>query len=653
MTARRVLLASLAAALLAAAPAAAAEPATFRVGAAAVVIDPHAPQCMGGYGCGTPTDQLHAGEHLYARAIYIERGNTAVALGKVDSQGWFAGYQEGQYGISDVRNQVAAEWANAGLRVGPQNIIVSSTHSHSAPTIMGIWGKTDVAYLREVHDAMVQALEQARAKARPATLTWGRADAGYIDNVILGEANSNEGWPVDGEMPVLWARDKATGATIATYTNVPVHANIVYGPGAKELSQDYPGVAERWLQDRLGGTALVAMGTLGDQTSTLQVSTPGWSEIHHVGELVGNLATEALAKGHPITDGRLAGAQQYLTIPVTNPVLLSIIDAKGALGQQIAGISPADRSDQAPYWLGDDVVGTWVTALRIGNLAYVSEPGEAFPQVHEAIEGATTGADGVFVVGMAQDQLGYFFPAWAYPATFYYSADHYLYNTSPLMADQDVTASLSALRGAGFAAQPAQPLLPGAYDFGRTAQPGVQDMVFPRSGSAPFTTDVQCFTDPARLQSDIENPGGGVPSPDVIGHFHPAVDPCTLDFGDGSPHFTGRYPALATHTWTRPGTYQVITTARDGDGNTVSWSTPVYVRPPIAPRVAESRGRGGWTLTAHLTGGDGALLAAHWVFADGSDAWGTQVRRPGAGAPRGAVTVTDGDGATATATFGS
>ena len=59
-------------------------------------------------------------------------------------------------------------------------------------------------------------------------------------------------------MPVLWARDKATGATIATYANVPVHANIVYGPGAKELSQDYPGGAGRWLQSRLGGTALVA-----------------------------------------------------------------------------------------------------------------------------------------------------------------------------------------------------------------------------------------------------------------------------------------------------------------------------------------------------------------------------------------------------------
>jgi len=157
----------------------------------------------------------------------------------------------------------------------------------------------------------------------------------------------------------------------------------------------------------------------------------------------------------------------------------------------------------------------------------------------------------------------------------------------------------------------------------------------------------------ALLAAVGENPGGGVPSPDVIGRFHPAVDPCTLDFGDGSPRFTGRYPALATHTWTRPGTYAVTTTARDGDGNTTSWSTPVYVRPPIAPRVSVSRGRGGWTLTARLSGGDGALLAAHWVFADGSDAWGTQVRRAGAAAPRGAVTVTDGDGATATASFGS
>jgi hypothetical protein len=194
-------------------------------------------------------------------------------------------------------------------------------------------------------------------------------------------------------------------------------------------------------------------------------------------------------------------------------------------------------------------------------------------------------------------------------------------------------------------------MLPGDYDYAQTARPGVQDMAFPRSGSAPFTSEVQCFTDPARLQSDIVG-GLGQLGASSLSTFHPDMAPCTLDFGDGSPGFTGRYPAQATHTWTTPGTYEVKTAAADGDGNTTTWSVPVYVRPPVQPRVSVRKAADGWVLRAGLDGGDGALLAAHWTFGDGTEAWGTRVRVAGTTAPTGTVTVTDGDGETASTTFG-
>jgi hypothetical protein len=176
-------------------------------------------------------------------------------------------------------------------------------------------------------------------------------------------------------------------------------------------------------------------------------------------------------------------------------------------------------------------------------------------------------------------------------------------------------------------------------------------MAFPRSGSAPFTSEVQCFTDPARLQSNIVG-GLGQLGASALPTFHPDMAPCRLDFGDGTPGFTGRYPAQATHTWTTPGTYDVKTSAVDGDGNTTTWSTPVYVHAPMAARASERHGAGGWALRAGLHGGDGALLAAHWSFADGSDAWGTEVHRSGGRPPAGSVTVTDGDGDSATTSFG-
>jgi hypothetical protein len=523
---------------------------------------------------------------------------------------------------------------------------------------MGIWGPVSLTYLEEVHAGVLQALREAFARARPATLTWGENDASFIDNVILGEANSNEGWPVDGSMPVLSARDARSGATIATYVNVPVHANIVYGPGdGGLLSADYPGVAERYLEAHVGGTALVAEGTLGDQTSTMQVSSPGWFEINHVGTLVGNLALEALGQGHAITSTTLSAAQQYVTIPVTNPVLISIIAGKGQVGQQALGVTPADRSDQAPYWLGANVAGTWVSAFHIGPLAYVSEPGEAFPEVHSAIESGITGVDRVFVVGMAQDQLGYYFPSWAYPFTFYYSVDHYLYNVSPAAADQLVSGSRVALLKVGLVNSPISPMLPGQYQYLRTARPAVQDMAFPRSGAAPFRTEAQCFIDPARLQSNLDQQTTQIPANPA---GNPAVIPtkvssCTLNFGDGSPSTDGTYnsshPAQVdpVHTWTKPGTYSLTAAVTDANGQSTSWSTPITVTPSLQAASASEPGPRGHTVyRAGAIGGDGVLLAAHWTLSDGSEAWGTTLSVARGGPTPTSVTVTDGDGSQAT-----
>src|SRR3954452_7500382 len=130
-----------AAALLAPATAHAAEIPTFDVGTAVVDITPTTPQFLGGY---DKMDRGTADAHdpLQVRAFFVGHGGHAVEFAIVDSQGWFAGYQEGAYGVTDARQAAATEVSRLGYSVTPANFIVSSTHSHAAPTIMGIWGPT-------------------------------------------------------------------------------------------------------------------------------------------------------------------------------------------------------------------------------------------------------------------------------------------------------------------------------------------------------------------------------------------------------------------------------------------------------------------------------------------------------------------------------
>src|SRR5947208_11449617 len=78
----------------------------FDVGTAVVDISPTTPQYLGGYDqMDTPTATVH--DPLQVRAFFVAHGADAVEFAIVDTQGWFAGYQEGAFGVTDARQQAA------------------------------------------------------------------------------------------------------------------------------------------------------------------------------------------------------------------------------------------------------------------------------------------------------------------------------------------------------------------------------------------------------------------------------------------------------------------------------------------------------------------------------------------------------------------
>ncbi len=145
-----------------------AEPAVFDVGAASVSINPDTPQYISGYGYkGGPTTNVH--DPLEVRAFVVSNGTDASAFVVADLTGWFSAYQGNlePYGTTHVREAAAAELEAAGLTAERGSVIVSSTHTHSAPTTTGIWGKTDPAYMKKLRDAAIKAVHDAAADMKP------------------------------------------------------------------------------------------------------------------------------------------------------------------------------------------------------------------------------------------------------------------------------------------------------------------------------------------------------------------------------------------------------------------------------------------------------------------------------------------------------
>jgi hypothetical protein len=671
-------------------------PAIFDVGAAVRRINPSYPVYLGGYGGGPKggTIARHRNpltgrlENLTVRAVAIRRGTQVVEFATVDTQGYMAGYDEGPYGLTAIRQRVAAWMARHGSTGATEaNLIISSLHEHAVPTLFGIWGPMShqVRYLRAVARKLTAVCEQAYRNARPATLTWGTVNAPWLGGGNIAEGNEFEGWPRDGFLLALRADDARTGRTIATYTSEPAYPNLVYGPAdlvptakrhATLISSDFPGYADQALSRRLGGVSVVASSTLSNQASPEQADsapspdlpkvdgqrqTRAFDDVLQMADAVAGLTETALAHGHVVTDPTLRAAEQYVVSPTDNPALvaLNLLDADDA-GEQPVGtltggsIYPAARSIKPPYAYGA-ALGTWVTGLRIGGLVYLSEPGEFSAPIHQVWQQDVSGADAVAVIGAAQDFLGYEYPATTTPFTLL-GGDELIFNPGAELGDQVTLAGQQDEHALGFrtevGASPEWSALDNGY--AQMTRPGVH--LLPRAVSGDlgpdgrWTAKFEAASQIPRVLMGCDNPALLATPPGCSGtKDSDAMGPFRWSFGDGSRRTTpiqatvrANFSPFVTHVYRRPGRYPVQVAATDRRGQTATAQVTVVVH--AAPVVAVRRSGG--LLRATLRGGDGGVLAVTW-------------RRPGGGIrrtlavparwahPGTVVTVVDGTGTAA------
>jgi Neutral/alkaline non-lysosomal ceramidase, N-terminal len=495
---------------LAAPAVASARPARYEVGAAKADITPTDLNgvYLGGYGIGPVHPAGGVLRHIYARAIAIRDGSgRQVVIAALDLQGHFLAYQNGPYGFADIANDIQAH-----LGIPASHLILQSTHTHNGPDDLGVWGGVPDSYLARVKAQTEAAITQAVQSERPAVLRWGTADMTGFSGTFGTDTDSTHtgdttDYPMDTQMRVLQAVG-STGQVIATMLNYSTHATV-YGP-LNKVSPDWPGAAATFLEHSepsipsstpYGYAGSVAVVTVGAMGHTWPAGTPRGTDpavdpapnssngpADDYGNAVARVAMGAVAHGTYERRSVVGGTSADITVANTNAALLAL------------GVAPVpgyhiNRANTPPYGYGDAYVSHAV-ALRVGDLAFFSSPGEAYPSIQKSLA-SEVGARLAFIFGLGEDQLGYVEEVADYNGAFQCStSDEWFFTISPLFGSDLVGLQRSNAAALGFRVMAPPP--PGDYGPGQT--PPSTNCTQQQAAGAP---------------SQIPGPPSGVPSPPV------------------------------------------------------------------------------------------------------------------------------------------
>ena len=225
---------------------------TFRAGAAAANITPPLGQRVVGGWAPFPATNIH--DELHARCLALDDGTTKIVFVVVDNVGV----------VREVFDQ-ARKWIAEETDLPPENVLMSSTHTHSATTARGkspMGGDPLFEYQRFLARRIADGVRRALNNLQPAKIGWGSTLApdhvfnrrwfmkdgpelnnpfGGRDKVRMNPPRGHKNLikpagPTDPEVAFLSVKSK-DGRPMALMANYSLH--YVGGVGRGDVSADY------------------------------------------------------------------------------------------------------------------------------------------------------------------------------------------------------------------------------------------------------------------------------------------------------------------------------------------------------------------------------------------------------------------------------
>jgi hypothetical protein len=359
--------------------------AEFKVGVGRTIItpDPLLP-VSGGVGPGRAATAKQG--ELTARAMVFQQGDTKVAVVQLDLLGFPAVL------CARIHKQVP--------RIPAENILIGSTHTHSAPDCYcfpGMSTKKNLDYADFVCNQAAQAINQALDSLQPADLkiATGEAQGKIAYNYYAPEL-------YDPRMSVIQAIS-IEGKTIGTLVNYAIHPEVL-GNDVGLVSPDLVGPLCDTLEADLGGMGMFMNGAQGgmitaDNRRLDQPSDPlkgkyhdsrTWEECVRIGQLMAAEAQRIIKDAPRQADPGLACFAREVSFPVESKLMWMII-----LGSPLKYPHNDNRS-----------ITTRMNLVNIGNAQILTIPGEALPNIGYYIKRHMKGENNL-LFGLTNDAFGY------------------------------------------------------------------------------------------------------------------------------------------------------------------------------------------------------------------------------------------------------
>lgn len=340
----------------------------------------------GGMGPTRPAKEKRG--ELTARALYLRRGKTAVAIVSLDLLGF----------PSVLGDRVRARVP----RIAAGNLLIGATHTHSAPDVYafpdGQGGHTgDLAYIDRVCTLAAEAVNEAIDAARPARLriATGEAQGKIAYNYYAPDL-------YDRRMSVIQALTPE-GKTVATLVNYAVHPEVL-GNGVGLLSPDLCGPLYDRLEERAGGMALFLNGAQGgmvtaDNRDLERPKDPArgywddrrtWDECLRIGRTMADEALRLVSAAPVQADPTLVCRKLTVTFPVESAEMWAVIQ-----GSPLRYPHGKDRT-----------VRTRLNLVNLGTAQILTIPGEALPNIGFYLKRKMRGEHHL-LFGLTNDAFGY------------------------------------------------------------------------------------------------------------------------------------------------------------------------------------------------------------------------------------------------------
>jgi len=373
-----------------------------------------------------------AHDRLHARCLVLDDGATRIAFAVCDS-----------CMIPREVADPAKAMAHKATGIPPERILISATHTHSAPTVAGVFqSDPDVEYRKYLAEKIAAGIVQANKSLAPAKIgsgvgkddtqvfnrRWKMKEGfdltnpfGDLDKVRMNPPRASKdlvepAGPIDPDVSILSVQH-ADGKPLALLANYSLH----YVGGYPALSADYFGAFAEKITSLVGGdksfVGMMSNGTSGNINNVnfraAGVKQQPGEQIRIVADSVAQGAFEAYKSIKHQDWLPLAMAQKEIELGVRLPKESDLQRAELIL-EKAAELKKKVLTTQPEIYARETVllakypakVPVILQAIRVGDLGIVANPCETFVEIGLEIK-KTSPLKHTFTIELANGYNGY------------------------------------------------------------------------------------------------------------------------------------------------------------------------------------------------------------------------------------------------------